>query len=217
MARATQAGLIDDAVAAHVSWMCAIAQATGGRVWREDSLLAVHQPLPHNEVLLPFPAEIPPHALERVVEWARAHRVRMIGCWGRDEDAPAPQGFEEGWRPHWMAGDAAAGEPDPRVAQTDDVPEYDAYGQALLKAMPGSHFIARVDGGFAGMAWRHDGAMFDLFVPEGHRRRGLGSALTRAVCAHGPVVLNATADGECLYRALGFESLGYGRTWWLRA
>jgi hypothetical protein len=27
-------------------------------------------------------------------------------------------------------------------------------------------------------------------------------------------VLNATGEGEALYRALGFTSLGLGRTWW---
>jgi hypothetical protein len=27
--------------------------------------------------------------------------------------------------------------------------------------------------------------------------------------------LNATGEGELLYRALGFRSLGHGQTWWL--
>ena len=206
--------LIDAAVAAHISWMTEVAHATGGRVWREDGLLAVHQPLPHNEVIIPFPGRL--DGLNGVVEWARANGVRTIGCWGRDAGAPAPPGFEEGWRPHWMAG-AAAGAGDSRVAEAAEVPEYDGYGQTLLERLPARHFIARVDGRFAGRAWLHEGALFDVFVPAPYRRRGLGAALTRAASAGETVVLNATGEGESLYRSLGFESLGYGRTWWLRA
>ena len=113
--------------------MSAVARATGGRVWREDGLLAVYQPQPHNEVLIPFPERL--DGLERVVDWSRANGVRMIGCWGRDAGAPEPSGFEEGWRPHWMAG-SAAGAGDPRVAEATNVPEYDGYGQALLENLP---------------------------------------------------------------------------------
>ena len=29
------------------------------------------------------------------------------------------------------------------------------------------------------------------------------------------MTLNATGEGELLYGAMGFESLGRGRTWWL--
>jgi GNAT superfamily N-acetyltransferase len=208
--------LIDAAVAAHVSWMSAVADATGGRVWREDGLLAVHHPLPHNEVLIPFPDAIDPRALDRVLAYARERGVTMIGCWGRDDDAPAPPRFDEGWRPHWMAG-AAEHTGDPRVAEATEVPEYDDYGRALLGKLPARHFVARVDGRFAGMAWRHEDALFDVFVPERYRRRGIGAALTRAASAGDTVVLNATGEGELLYRSLGFESLGHGRTWWLRA
>ena len=96
------------------------------------------------------------------------------------------------------------------------MPEYDDYGQALLEGMPdrSRHFVARVDGSFAGMAWLHERALFDVYVAEPFRRQGLGAALTRA--AGETVVLNATGEGELLYRALGFRSLGRGRTWWLR-
>jgi hypothetical protein len=117
-----------------------------------------------------------------------------------------------------MAGSAAGSPPDGRVEEATDVPEYDGYGKALLRGMGRSrHFVARVDGRLAGMAWRHEGALFDVFVADEMRRRGLGAALTGAAAGGETVVLNATGDGELLYRSLGFESLGYGRTWWLRA
>jgi GNAT superfamily N-acetyltransferase len=113
------------------------------------------------------------------------------------------------------------------------VPEYDAYGQALLamtRARPQRswHFVAREHGELAGLGWLHvpdtspaTGGIFDVFVHEPHRRRGLGRAITSAACDEAlrrgcrHVVLNATGDGELLYRALGFRSLGRGRTWWL--
>ena len=53
------------------------------------------------------------------------------------------------------------------------------------------------------------------------RRRGLGRALTLAVCRAAAragarvATLNATGEGELLYRALGFRSLGLGQTWWI--
>jgi ribosomal protein S18 acetylase RimI-like enzyme len=58
-------------------------------------------------------------------------------------------------------------------------------------------------------------------VLPAYRRRGLGRSLTLAVCrAAGKAgarvaTLNATGEGELLYRAVGFRSLGLGKTWWL--
>jgi GNAT superfamily N-acetyltransferase len=202
--------LIDAAVAAQTSWICAVARVTGGRIWREDGLLAAEH---HGELLIPFPAGF--DGLDSILDRARANGIRMVSVWGRDEDAPAPPDFDEGWQPHWMAG-TAEGPPDPRVEETRDVPEYDDYGQALLQSVPGKHVVARVDGQFAGMAWAHERMLFDVFVPAQFRRQGIGKAITQAAAAGEPMVLNATGEGELLYRALGFRSLGYGRTWWRR-
>jgi ribosomal protein S18 acetylase RimI-like enzyme len=83
------------------------------------------------------------------------------------------------------------------------------------------HAAARIDGVYAGHAWAHrvgdHAGIDDVDIRPLFRRQGLGRALTLAVCrASGArtVVLNATGDGEALYRALGFRSLGYGRTLW---
>jgi ribosomal protein S18 acetylase RimI-like enzyme len=57
-------------------------------------------------------------------------------------------------------------------------------------------------------------------VAPGARRRGVGDALTRAVCALGReagcavATLNATSEGELLYRTHGFRSVGVAQTWW---
>lgn len=65
------------------------------------------------------------------------------------------------------------------------------------------------------------GGIYDCWVAERVRRRGIGLALTAAAAglaeARGcrMAVLNATAVGELMYRRLGFRSAGWGRTWWL--
>ncbi len=64
-------------------------------------------------------------------------------------------------------------------------------------------------------------ALFNLGVDPDHRGRGIGTALTAAACklATGQgatgIGLNATADGERIYRAVGFVDCGSGQTWHL--
>ena len=66
-------------------------------------------------------------------------------------------------------------------------------------------------------------ALFNLGVDPAQRRRGVGTALTRAACALAAgqgaigIGLNATPDGERIYRALGFVDCGAGQTWYLTA
>lgn len=63
--------------------------------------------------------------------------------------------------------------------------------------------------------------LHDVGVAPERRRRGIGSAVTDAACAHASslrcriVVLNATPDGERLYPHVGFVSLSRGQTWWM--
>ena len=63
--------------------------------------------------------------------------------------------------------------------------------------------------------------LYDVGVRADERRRGIGRALTALACslarAHGCryATLNATYDGEQLYAALGFRSVGVAQTWWL--
>ena len=65
------------------------------------------------------------------------------------------------------------------------------------------------------------GGIYDMGVAPRSRRRGYGRALTLAALACArvegctSVTLNATGDGESIYRNVGFESLGLGMTWWL--
>ena len=87
------------------------------------------------------------------------------------------------------------------------------------------HFVARDGGALAGHVVLHvegaSGGVYDMGVAPGHRRHGHGTALTLAALAAADelgctsVTLNATSEGEPLYRSVGFASLGHGMTWWL--
>jgi GNAT superfamily N-acetyltransferase len=223
--------LVRAAARNHTSWMTATALATGGEVGHAGRLRWIASGA--GEVLVPFPHRPSGPALDALVQWCAERDVYRIGVWatGREdlERLARPllaRGFEAGWQPHWMAiaaTDLPSGEPDARVAVSADVPEYDAYGQALLRLTAGRfwHAVARVDDAFTGRAWSHrtgdHAGLYDVDVRARWRRHGLGHALTLAVAraAGAPwVVLNATGEGEALYRALGFRSVGLGQTWW---
>jgi GNAT superfamily N-acetyltransferase len=234
--------LIRAAARNHVSWMTRAAVATGGAVVRERGLTWT-TPRPGGEAMLLFPRAASPAALDAVLESARERRARGIGCWASglesiDDLAERlmERDFEWGWQPHWMAIDLARlpiSDDDPRVSLVERVPEYGEYGAKLVtlaRARPRRswHAVARVDGDYAGHAWAHliggrlgSAGIYDVDVLPDHRRRGLGRALTLAVCRAAAnagarmATLNATGEGELLYRALGFRSLGHGQTWWL--
>ncbi len=63
--------------------------------------------------------------------------------------------------------------------------------------------------------------IYDMGVAVAERRKGIGRALVAAAlrlaraerCA--VATLNATPEGELLYRQLGFASVGVAQTWWL--
>jgi GNAT superfamily N-acetyltransferase len=86
-------------------------------------------------------------------------------------------------------------------------------GRIVLHASPpGSRGVAESVGG-----------IYEAGVVPAARRRGIGGALTAAAVERAlelgcPVVtLNATPMGIPVYRRVGFESLGWGRTWWMAA
>jgi predicted N-acetyltransferase YhbS len=201
--------LIRAAARNHTSWMTAQALATGGAVERHGALRWLGGPGGH--ATLAFPRALPRAGLDAMLEW--------------------------GWQPHWMALDLdrlPLDETDARVALVTDVPEYGpGFGRALLELVRRhphrfAHAVARIDGEYAGHATVHvvggklgGAGIYDVDVLPSQRRRGLGRALTLAVCRAAAragarvVTLNATGMGELLYRALGFRSLGLGQTWWI--
>jgi GNAT superfamily N-acetyltransferase len=239
---ASDVELIRAAARNHVSWMTRAAVATGGAVIRERGLTWTAPP-PGGEAMLLFPRAASRPALDAMLDGARRRGARGVGCWasgleptGDLAERLMERGFEWGWQPHWMAIDLAqlpVEEDDARVGLVEAVPEYGGYGAALIslaRAHPPRswHAVARVGGAYAGHAWAHviggrlgSAGIYDVDVVNDHRRRGLGRALTLAVCraaseaGAGMATLNATGEGELLYGALGFRSLGLGQTWWL--
>jgi hypothetical protein len=162
----------------------------------------------------------------------RAHRLGLgtLACWSLDEDRVlgtllVARGFEWGWQPHWMALDLAQ-LPDEKsehaVAAAQggharDLP----YASARRDPPAAVHLAVRRRGRMVGHVlvnpWHGCAGIYDMGVVPSQL---IGRALTLAACRLGHelgcthAVLNATGEGEPLYRAVGFESLGMGRTCW---
>lgn len=116
----------------------------------------------------------------------------------------------------------------------DDLPYHSRDGDALFR----SHARAQPRRAWRFAAWRNGkvigqialfvttgppgaAGIYNMGVVPAARRQGIGSALIRAACRFAREIgchhalLNAAAPD--FYAALGFESLGYGQTWWLHA
>jgi predicted N-acetyltransferase YhbS len=157
------------------------------------------------------------------------------------------RGFEWGWQPHWMALDLHAMRadfPTPgglRIAVDDesewdvnDLPYYSREGAAVLQARARVrprrmwHFGARLDGQIVGhsLLFLTTGRLgvagiYSVGVVPEARNQGIGRAVSLAACQFAQALgchcalLNSAAD--YLYQRLGFESLGWGQTWWMHA
>ena len=178
---------------------------------------------------LAFPR--PDADLDTAVRTAVARGVGEVGCWSLAPDERLGRrllalGFQDGWQPHWMGAEpsherlpahavevserCSPGLPYGHDAAPRDVARHFVAG---APSAPVGHVVLHVEGETAGV--------YDMGVAAGARRRGYGTALTLAAlgAAHdlgcASVTLNATAEGEPLYRSAGFASLGHGMTWWL--
>ncbi|MGH2548482.1 MAG: GNAT family N-acetyltransferase [Thermomicrobiales bacterium] len=173
---------------------------------------------------------------------------RPIWLWASEPAIPADlplrlmaRGFRHGFEPHWMWLDLANLREDfnlrreIRITFDPDLPTWNperntdfiAEGR-LAKEHPdrACQAVAWVDGapigtacafltrGFNGIA-----GIYDVGVLPDYRNRGIGKALTHAVCAwardrgYRTAGLNATPMGEPVYRGLGFQSLRWAQTW----
>ncbi|HET9222077.1 MAG TPA: GNAT family N-acetyltransferase [Roseiflexaceae bacterium] len=156
------------------------------------------------------------------------------------------RGFQPGWRPCWMWLDLHKLATDCVVPEgvrielletaptweASELPYYHRATAAIEHAMGDFlprriwHFVAWLAGEPVGhstlfLTYGRLGVagIYGVGVVPGARDRGIGKAVTAAVCRHAQslgcrhALLNAT--GERMYRQLGFERIGYGWTWWL--
>lgn len=190
-------------------------RAAGARVEQLDGIeLVVNE----TEGAIPFPGRRTRAAVARVAERAGELSLRTVSCWSLSEDKVLgtfliARGFEWGWQPWWMA------------LELGQLPDEEPRHRVLHRRRGNVHVLAVRDerrniGGVIVNPWRAIAGIYDMGVRPEHRRRGVGTALTLAACriardagcTH--AVLNATPEGELLYRTVGFRRLGEGRTWW---
>jgi GNAT superfamily N-acetyltransferase len=206
-----RATLLRAIAANHRSWF----RRRGGAVERLGGIdLIVNGP----EGAIAFPARRTRAAVARAVDRADELELRTVSCWSLDEDKALgtlliARGFEWGWQPWWMALD---------LRQLPD----EEPGHRVLSLRRGANRVlavrdgARNVGGVTVNPWHGIAGIYDMGVRPEHRRQGIGRALTLAAgqlardlgCSH--AALNATPEGELLYRTVGFRRLGEGRTWW---
>lgn len=154
------------------------------------------------------------------------------------------RGLSLNWRPHWMWCDLRQLQPRSptdskftiKIATKEDYlisdDENDVIAEVLSTVVPhrvlylvASRGIVRlgrcilsVTTGELGV-----GAVFDMIVVARERKQGVGTALAQAACEMARkmgcnhVTLNATEMGEPVYRQVGFQSMGHGQTWYLKA
>ncbi len=170
------------------------------------------------EGTIAFPARRTRAAVTTALQRAGELELRTVGCWSLHEDKSLgtlliARGFEWGWQPWWMARDLSR--------LPDEEPRY----AVAIRRRGAIHVLSVRDGhgslgGTSVNPWRGIAGIYDMGVSPEYRRRGIGRALTLAACrlarelgcTH--AVLNATPEGELLYRTVDFERLGEGRTWW---
>ena len=179
---------------------------------------------------LAFPR--PDADLETAVRTAVESGVSEVGCWALAPDERLGErllglGFQDGWQPHWMGIEPSrrALLPGRVVEESRECAAALPYGHDPAPSDVARHFVTGDGQALVGHVVLHvegdTGGVYDMGVAPAARRRGHGTALTLAAVAAAhelgcaSLTLNATAEGEPLYRSAGFTSLGHGMTWWL--
>jgi ribosomal protein S18 acetylase RimI-like enzyme len=219
--------LLHATAANHRAWFRRQARAVHGRLERVGG---VDMTVDEWGATIAFPRS---RRVEATVERIRELRLQDASCWSLAPDAElgtrlVARGFGWGWQPHWMALDLARTPDDDGrhgvVVRHGRIPKDVPYALGEIDPPATVHLAVRRGGEIVGHAavnpWRGVAGIYSMGVAPAHRREGIGRALTIAAarvaaergCSH--AVLNATDEGERLYRSLGFESLGWGQTWW---
>ena len=205
------------AVRNHTSWMTAQAEAGGGGPRSHGSLRWIVS-ADGGSASLPFPDAVAGDDADAMLADCRARGQTGIGCWtsgldpiGEIAAVLVARGFEWGWSAHWMAFDLDAL---PRIdddrVRVEPGPVRDSWKAFAPGA--GQAIVHLADG---------EAGLYDVGVEPGMQRSGLGRALTVAALDAARragatlATVNATEDGERLYRAVGAQSAGHGQTFWI--
>lgn len=215
------------------AWFKALAEATGGRSFATHQMEWVWLPKTR-EMLCMFPTSITEAGLVPALAEAQRRGALSVGVWlnaAVRAGSLAEYRFEPGFQPWWMTLPldlermvTASENPDERVRVNDPV------GQVCVLD-PNRAWLAtaRVDGEIAGQAYafmppeerkKDLAGIFDMSVDPEQRRTGLGTRMLEklsetafdAGAAH--LLLNATPEGQRLFKDFGFELIGKGQTWW---
>lgn len=215
------------------AWFKALAAATGGRSFGTHQMEWVWLPQTR-EMLCMFPTEITEAGLLPALAEAERRGAAVVGVWMNAVVKPAvlaAHRFEPGWQPWWMTVPLDLERIIAAHEAADGRVDIDAAADGVCAVSPRQAWLgrARVDGEWAGQAYafmppderkKNLAGIFDMSVLPEHRRTGLGTALldTLAEAAFDAgaehLLLNATPEGQRLYKNYGFELIGKGQTWW---
>lgn len=217
------------------AWFKAVAEATGGRAFATHQMEWVWLPQTR-EMLCMFPTEITEAGLLPALAEAERRGAAVVGIWlnaAVKGKVLADYRFEPGWQPWWMTlpldlerimDSASSDSSDDRVSINNPVGEV-----CVLEPRQAWLGTARVDGEWAGQSYvfmppherkKNLAGIFDMNVAAEHRRTGLGTQLlnklseTAFEAGAEHLLLNATPEGERLYKNYGFQLIGRGQTWW---
>lgn len=173
--------------------------------------------------LLPTqPPDLGVRLLARGFEWGWQPHWMWLDCEQMRTDHPMPEGLQVALvtaETLWNARDLPY-----------DSPTSMAFLRAASQEHPRRlwHFAAWLDGVLVGQSVlfvttgdQAAAGIYNCGVASAVRNRGVGKAVVLAACRQAQALgypgalLNATPLGEPVYRRLGFESIGYGQTWWL--
>jgi ribosomal protein S18 acetylase RimI-like enzyme len=216
----------------HRAWFRRGARVTGGDVERIGGIELV---VDGGHGMIPFARrrERTRTNLDQVMQRIRYLNLRSVGCWSLRGDPRwgaflVARGFVWGWEPHWMALDLNRLRDDasehvvsavhaPYAEGVPYIPTGDELGSALHVGVWADGFTV---GHIAVNPWRGVAGIYSMGVAPAYRGRGIGQAMTIGACRIAAekgcryAVLNATEAGERVYRKTGFDSLGWGQTWW---
>ncbi|MDO6435495.1 GNAT family N-acetyltransferase [Flavitalea sp. BT771] len=250
---ATSRQLEQAAASNHTELFCQNALARGGEVAHRDGMTYTYDG-PEYQSMIAFPSLDPgsaDHQLDEMMAWYASRPNKGIGCWSLDPPVPMDlgdrlkaRGFQDGWRPCWMAlGLGAMREDHAYPSRLQIVMDNEmslesvkglpyvgrdgAVSAAMLRYHPDRvrRFVALLKGKIVG----HSAVFFstgtygaagvyNVAVIPSARRQGIGKALVAAACLlgkeKGHLYAVLNATGRQMYEQMGFQYVGEGFTWW---